>query len=167
MKGAKSATLKGIASDLLRTVPATMEYSLKVKRLQPTARLPESAHVGDAGLDVFADRETVIAPGESALIPTGLSIQLPPATEAQIRPRSGLALKHQITVLNTPGTIDEGYRGEVGVILINHGKTAFTVTPGMKIAQMVIKPVLQVQVEEVAELDVSTRGEQGFGSTGV
>jgi dUTP pyrophosphatase len=144
-----------------------MEYILKVKRLQPTARLPEYAHVGDAGLDVFSNIETVIAPGDSALIPTGLSIQLPPFTEAQIRPRSGLALKHQITVLNTPGTIDEGYRGEVGVILINHGKAPFAVTQGMKIAQMVVKPVVQVQVDEVTALELSTRGEKGFGSTGV
>lgn len=144
-----------------------MEYALKVKRLQATARLPEYAHAGDAGLDVFSSVETVIEPGHSALIPTGISIQLPPMTEAQIRPRSGLALKHQITVLNTPGTIDEGYRGEIGVILINHGKTPFTVTMGMKIAQMVVKPVFRVQVDEVQDLELSTRGEKGFGSTGV
>jgi dUTP pyrophosphatase len=144
-----------------------MEYLLKVKRLSDHARLPEYAHPGDAGLDLFSTLETIINPGESALIPTGISIQLPPCTEAQVRPRSGLALKHQVTVLNTPGTIDEGYRGEVGVILINHGKLPFQVAIGMKIAQMVIKPILNVRVEEVADLDSTRRGAGGFGSTGV
>jgi dUTP pyrophosphatase len=144
-----------------------MEFLLKVKRLNENARLPHYAHDGDAGLDLFAAAEKIIEPGDSALIPTGISIQLPPYTEAQVRPRSGLALKHQITVLNTPGTIDEGYRGEVGVILINHGKNAFHVSVGMKIAQMVIKPVLKVAVEEVEELDVTARGAGGFGSTGI
>lgn len=144
-----------------------MEYQLKVKRLSEQARLPEYAHEGDAGLDLYSSMETVIEPGESALISTGLSIQLPLYTEAQIRPRSGLALKHQVTVLNTPGTIDEGYRGEIGIILINHGKLPFEVTVGMKIAQMVIKPILQVRVDEVESLDASVRGEKGFGSTGV
>lgn len=144
-----------------------MEYVLKVKRLEDSAQLPEYAHEGDAGLDIFSKTETTIESGESALIPTGLSIQLPPFTEAQIRPRSGLALKHQVTVLNTPGTIDEGYRGEIGVILINHGKSPFKVTAGMKIAQMVIKPVFRVKVDEVKDLDTTARGEQGFGSTGL
>ena len=104
---------------------------------------------------------------ESKLIKTGISIELPPNTEAQIRPRSGLALKHQITVLNTPGTIDEGYRGEIGVILINHGKTSFKVTQGMRIAQMVIAPVIRVNIEEVEQLSDTIRGKGGFGSTGV
>lgn len=144
-----------------------MEYRLKVKRLNEHARLPEYAHEGDAGLDLYTSTEAVIAPGESALVPTGISIQLPPGTEAQIRPRSGLALKHQVTVLNTPGTIDEGYRGEIGIILINHGKHPFQITIGMKIAQMVVKPILQVRVDEVTSLDLSARGEKGFGSTGV
>ncbi|MBL1175021.1 dUTP diphosphatase [Pantanalinema sp. GBBB05] len=144
-----------------------MEYVLKVKRLEESAQLPEYAHEGDAGLDIFSNTETTIESGESALIPTGLSIQLPPFTEAQIRPRSGLALKHQVTILNTPGTIDEGYRGEIGVILINHGKLPFKVTAGMKIAQMVIKPVFRVKVDEVKDLDASARGERGFGSTGL
>ena len=144
-----------------------MEYILKVRRLQEGAQLPEYAHEGDAGLDLFSNAETIIESGESALIPTGFSIQLPPFTEAQIRPRSGLALKHQVTVLNTPGTIDEGYRGEIGVILINHGKSSFRVTVGMKIAQMVIKPVFRVKIDEVRDLEMSTRGEKGFGSTGI
>ncbi len=140
---------------------------LNIKKTHPNARLPEYAHPGDAGLDIYSVEEAVIDPGSSKLIHTGIIIELPEGTEAQVRPRSGLALKHQITVLNSPGTIDEGYRGEVGVILINHGKTAFLVEEGMKIAQMVIQPVLKVEVEEVAEMSNSSRGQGGFGSTGV
>ncbi|KJS84441.1 MAG: deoxyuridine 5'-triphosphate nucleotidohydrolase [Peptococcaceae bacterium BICA1-8] len=144
-----------------------MGLNLKVKLLDSNAKLPEYAHGGDAGLDLFSVVDVTINPGESRLIPIGIRIQLPPNTEAQIRPRSGLALKHQITILNTPGTIDEGYRGEIGVILINHGKQAFKVETGMKIAQMVIKPVLTVKVEEVIEITETERGMGGFGSTGV
>lgn len=144
-----------------------MEYVLKVKRLHEGARIPAYAHAGDAGLDLFASAAVHIPPGESALIPTGICIQLPPGTEAQIRPRSGLALKHQITVLNSPGTIDEGYRGEIGVILINHSRQEFKVEVGMKIAQMVIQPVINVKVETSEALAVTTRGENGFGSTGL
>ncbi|MGE5655657.1 MAG: dUTP diphosphatase [Actinomycetota bacterium] len=140
---------------------------LKIRRLNELAVLPQYAHVNDAGLDLFSIDELEIAAGESKLIPTGISIELPPGTEAQIRPRSGLALKHQITVLNAPGTIDEGYRGEIGVILINHGNKTFQVTKGMKIAQMVIAPVLHVEVEEVKILSNTCRGENGFGSTGM
>ena len=94
-------------------------------------------------------------------------MQLPPQTEAQIRPRSGLAIKHGISLLNTPGTIDEGYRGELGIIMINLGHSHFLIEPGMRIAQMVIAPVLKVEVAEVEELSETTRGEGGFGSTGV
>jgi dUTP pyrophosphatase len=140
---------------------------LKIKKIHPRAKLPEYAHQGDAGIDIFSVEEVVIEPGSSKLIRTGIIIELPEGTEAQVRPRSGLALKNQITVLNSPGTIDAGYRGEVGVILINHGKTAFLVEEGMKIAQMVIQPVLRVEVEEVDELSDSSRGQGGFGSTGV
>jgi dUTP pyrophosphatase len=107
-----------------------------------------------------------LEPGESRLVGTGISIELPPNTEAQVRPRSGLALKHGVTVLNTPGTIDHGYRGEVGVILINHGRARFDVHPGMKIAQMVIAPCLSVEIEESGELSGTSRGQGGFGSTG-
>lgn len=141
-------------------------YILRVKLLNKDAKMPEYAHEGDAGLDLFSTVETVVQPGESALIPTGISIQLPPGTEAQVRPRSGLALKHQITLLNTPGTIDAGYRGEICVIIINHGKVPFQVEKGMKIAQMVVKPVITVQVERVEEIESSARGAGGFGSTG-
>jgi dUTP pyrophosphatase len=140
---------------------------LKVKLLSEKAIIPQYAHQGDTGLDLFSTSETVIQPGETALISTGISIELPPETEAQIRPRSGLALKHQLTVLNTPGTIDQGYRGEIGVILINHGKLPFHVEIGMKIAQMVIKPILSVKVKNVEELDQTDRGAGGFGSTGI
>jgi len=139
---------------------------LKVKRLNPAAILPSYARAGDAGLDLFAVKALSIAPGASALVPTGIAIELPPGTEGQVRPRSGLALKHAITVLNTPGTVDEGYRGEVGVILINHGQTMFAVEAGMKIAQLVVTPRIQVEVAEVAALQDSERGAGGFGSTG-
>ena len=143
-----------------------MKLNLKVKKLNPAATLPSYAREGDAGLDLFAVKAIVIEPGKSALVPTGIAIELPSGTEAQVRPRSGLALKHAITVLNTPGTVDEGYRGEVGVILINHGATAFTVEAGMKIAQMVVSPRIQVTVVEVPELSDTQRGAGGFGSTG-
>ena len=139
---------------------------LKVKRLNPAAILPSYARAGDAGLDLFAVKALSIAPGASALVPTGIAIELPPGTEGQVRPRSGLALKHAITVLNTPGTVDEGYRGEVGVILINHGQTLFAVEAGMKIAQLVVTARIQVEVAEVAALQDSERGAGGFGSTG-
>jgi dUTP pyrophosphatase len=118
-------------------------------------------------MDLISIEEVEIKSYESKLIKTGISIELPPNTEAQIRPRSGLALKHQITVLNTPGTIDEGYRGEIGVVLINHGSISFKVLPGMRIAQMVIMPIIRVEIEEVDSLSSSIRGTDGFGSTGV
>jgi dUTP pyrophosphatase len=140
---------------------------MRVKRLNADARLPAYAHPGDAGLDLFADESLALAPGESAVVKTGVAIALPPDTEGQVRPRSGLAAKHRISVLNTPGTIDEGYRGEVGVILVNFGKSVFQVEKGMKIAQLVIKPVLRVAVTAVDSLDETTRGAGGFGSTGI
>ena len=139
---------------------------LKVKRLAGGAILPRYAHAGDAGLDLFAAVNLVLAPGDAALVATGIAIELPRGTEAQVRPRSGLALEHAVTVLNTPGTIEEGYRGEVGVILINHGKTAFTVSAGMKIAQLVVSSRLTVDVVEVESLSETERGAGGFGSTG-
>lgn len=139
---------------------------LNIRKLRPDAVIPHYAHPGDAGLDLFACEELTIEPGETAMVKSGIAIQLPPDTEAQVRPRSGLALKNQITVLNAPGTIDEGYRGEIGIILINHGQQPFQVHQGMKIAQMVIQPVLRVEVHEVETLTESARGEGGFGSTG-
>ena len=116
---------------------------------------------------LVAFQEVSSPAGDAALVRTGLSIQLPPGTEAQVRPRSGLALKRKVTVLNTPGTIDEGYRGEIGVILINHGKEDFIAEKGMKIAQLVIKPVLRVEIEEADSLTETARGIGGFGSSGV
>ena len=139
---------------------------LHVRRTNESATLPAYAHPGDAGLDLCAAEAATVRPGETRLVKTGIVIALPPGTEGQVRPRSGLALKHGITVLNTPGTIDEGYRGEVGVILINHGRAPFEVHAGMKIAQMVVQHVCRVQVEETAELSDTPRGTGGFGSTG-
>lgn len=142
-------------------------YLLKVHRIHEDAILPKYAKSGDAGLDLFSVEEVVIEPSETKLIKTGIRIELPINTEAQVRPRSGLALKNSITVLNTPGTIDQGYRGEVGIILINHGKDSFKVEKGMRIAQMVVKPVWTVDVIETDELSETERGEGGFGSSGV
>ena len=142
-------------------------FNLKVVKIHKDAILPNYAHPGDAGLDIYSVEEKLLKPGERALIKTGIKIELPKGTEAQMRPRSGLALKHGISLVNSPGTIDEGYRGEIGVIIINHGNEAFKVEKGMKICQMVVKPVWTVNVEEVSELDETSRGEGGFGSTGI
>lgn len=141
-------------------------YTLKIKKMHEDAIIPNFAHKGDAGMDLYSIEEVIIPPTESRLIKTGISIALPKNTEAQVRPRSGLALKHSVTVLNTPGTIDEGYRGEIGIILINHGKGEFIVTKNMKIAQMVVKPVYDINILEVRELNDTHRGKGGFGSTG-
>jgi len=140
---------------------------LKIKRVHPDAVLPNYANHGDAGLDLYSVEEKLILPGETVLIDTGIQIALPENTEAQIRPRSGLALKHSITLLNTPGTIDYGYRGNIGVIMINHSQEAFLVKKQMKIAQMVIAPVLRVTVSEAEELSITARGAGGFGSSGI
>ena len=139
---------------------------VRICRTDPAAQLPAYAHPGDAGMDVRSVVDLTIAPGERALVRTGLVLMLPPNAEAQVRPRSGLALKHGVTVLNTPGTIDSGYRGEVGVILINLGAEPFKVEKGMKIAQLVIAPVTQAEIVEVSEIDSTDRGAGGFGSTG-
>ncbi len=139
---------------------------LIVKRLDPAARLPERAHPGDAGLDLFAAAEVDIPAGEARLAGTGLAVELPPGTEGQVRPRSGLALRHAVTVLNAPGTIDAGYRGEVGVLLVNHGREAFRVRRGMKVAQLVVTPVVEVDVIEADALSETPRAGGGFGSTG-
>lgn len=143
-----------------------MNYTLKVQLIHEDAKMPFRANPGDAGLDLYAVEEQLIKSGEAALVPTGIVIELPKGTEAQVRPRSGLALKHSITVLNSPGTIDEGYRGEIKIILINHGKGDFLVEKHMRIAQMVVAPVLNVQVEQVEQVSDSSRSEQGFGSSG-
>ncbi len=140
---------------------------LRFRRIHPDAVLPAYAHPSDAGMDVRSVDDLVIAPGRRALVHTGLVMALPPMYEAQVRPRSGLALKNGITVLNTPGTIDSGYRGEVGVILANFGEEDFVVRKGDKIAQIVISPVTQPVIEETETVDETDRGAGGFGSTGV
>jgi dUTP pyrophosphatase len=128
----------------------------------------QTAHA--AGLDlvaaVSADHPLVLLPGQHAQVPTGLSIALPEGFEAQVRPRSGLAAKHGVTVLNAPGTVDADYRGEIGVLLINHGTEPFAIRRGERIAQMVIAPVSRAELLAVAELSSTTRGSGGFGSTG-
>jgi len=144
--------------------------TVAVRRLPHGADLPlpEYATPDSAGLDLWAAVESplTIEPGARALVPTGLAIALPPGFEAQVRPRSGLALKHGVTVLNAPGTIDADYRGEVGVILINHGAQPFTVERGQRIAQMVVARYERAVWAETDTLDASARGTGGFGSTG-
>ena len=137
------------------------------RKIDPSAQLPEYAHPGDAGMDVRSVEALTIAPGARALVHTGLVMMLPPDAEAQVRSRSGLALKHGVAVLNSPGTIDAGYRGEVGVILVNHGEEPFTVEKGMKVAQIVVAPVVRAEIAETSETDETDRGAGGFGSTGV
>ena len=140
---------------------------IRFVRLYSSAVIPNYAHDGDSGVDLFSIEDKILNPGESALIKTGIALEIPLGYEAQVRPRSGLALKHSITVLNTPGTIDAGYRGEIGVILINHGTNWFQVTAGMKIAQLVFAPVVRADLIEVNELSDTVRGVGGFGSTGI
>ncbi|MCW8914306.1 MAG: dUTP diphosphatase [Magnetovibrio sp.] len=146
------------------------QVEIGVKRLDHGADLPLPAHAtsGSAGVDLMAavDEPVTLVPGARALVQTGLSIELPEGFEAQVRPRSGLANKHGVTVLNSPGTIDADYRGEVCVILINHGQDAFTINRGERIAQMVVAPVTFVTWREENELNTSARGAGGFGSTG-
>lgn len=139
---------------------------LKIKKLKENAIIPTFAHEDDAGMDLYAVENDVVISGEWKKIPTGIAIQLEKGTEAQIRPRSGLAMKYGITMLNTPGTIDSGYRGEICVLLINHGKKDFIIQPGDRIAQMVIASYIRPEVEIVDALEDSMRGQGGFGSTG-
>lgn len=148
------------------------EVTLEVKRLAHAADLPLPSYqsAGAAGLDLLAavppQAPLVLAPGARALIPTGVAVALPSGTEAQVRPRSGLALRHGVTVLNSPGTIDADYRGEIKVMLVNLGHDPFTVTRGMRVAQLIVAPVLRVVMREHVNLDETTRGVGGFGSTG-
>ena len=144
---------------------------IKIKRLTNGAGidLPAYATSGAAGMDICAanDADIMLEAGERCAVPTGFAMAIPDGFEAQIRPRSGLALKHGISIANAPGTIDSDYRGEIAVIIINLGSAPFTIARGMRIAQMVIAPVTRGQFTEVAELDDSDRGVGGFGSTGV
>lgn len=147
-----------------------MTVTLELKRLDHGRDLPLPAYQSDlaAGLDLLAavDTPLTLAPGERTLVPTGLAMALPAGFEAQVRPRSGLAAKHGVTVLNTPGTIDADYRGEVKVILVNLGQEPFEIVRGERIAQMVVAPVLQAHIREVDSLSETARGAGGFGSTG-
>jgi dUTP pyrophosphatase len=140
---------------------------MRIKRLHPDATVPRYAHgpEEDAGMDLHSVEAVTLAPGETKLVPTGLAIELPAGYEAQIRPRSGLALKHSITLPNSPATIDPGYRGEIKVILLNLGREAFQILPGERIAQMVIARYEVVEWEE-GDLADSRRGAGGFGSSG-
>ncbi len=148
------------------------KIEVRVQRLSHAADLPLPAYQSAlaAGLDLLAavpaDAPVVIAPGGRAMIPTGLAIALPPGTEGQIRPRSGLAMRHGVTVLNSPGTVDADYRGEINVILVNLGRDSFAVSRGARIAQLVIAATAQAHICESASLDETTRGVGGFGSTG-
>ena len=139
---------------------------LRFKRIHPDAVLPAYAHPSDAGMDIRSVADLVVPARGRARVPTGLVVLLPPGYEAQVRPRSGLALKHGVTVLNTPGTIDAGYRGEIGVILFNSADADFEVRKGDRVAQLVIAPVTQPVIEEADSIDETDRGAGGFGSTG-
>ena len=143
--------------------------TLKITRLAHGADLPLPAYEseGAAGLDLRAAEACEIAAGGRALVPTGLTIALPPGFEGQVRPRSGLAIKHGVTVLNAPGTIDSDYRGEVKVILVNFGDQSFRIARGDRIAQLIVAPVTRVEIAEAESLDETARGEGGFGSSGV
>jgi len=151
-------------------VSAPQPLAVPVRRLANGRDLPLPAYESGAaaGMDLLAalDRDLVLAPGERALVPTGIQVALPVGFDGQVRPRSGLALRHGVTVLNAPGTIDADYRGEIGVVLVNLGPASFTVTRGMRIAQLVVAPVAKVGWQEVEALPESGRGEAGFGSTG-
>jgi len=140
-----------------------------IKKLSKTASIPKYETAGSSGMDLAADidEKIEIKPGDTQVVPTGLSVSIPLEFEIQIRPRSGLAAKHQLSVLNTPGTIDADYRGEIKVILINLGKKSFIVEKGLRIAQMVLCPLVKAKIKEVETLDSTTRGSGGFGSTGV
>ncbi len=149
-----------------------MSSELRILRLSHAADLPLPAYQTDraAGLDLVAavpaSAPVTIAPGERAMIPTGIAIALPPGHEGQIRPRSGIALRHGVTVLNSPGTIDADYRGEIQVILVNLGTETFQITRGTRIAQMIIAPIIHVTIVESGRLDATGREGGGFGSTG-
>ena len=147
------------------------KISVKVKRLEDDhdQPLPGYETEGSSGMDIRASvkEDVSVKPGEIKLIPTGLAVSIPPGYEGQIRPRSGLALKHGVGMVNTPGTIDSDYRGEVGIIVINWGKEPFTIRRGDRIAQMIISKVYRADIIEVEDLDSTRRGEGGFGHSGV
>ena len=143
------------------------KVEIRVKRLSPDARIPETAKPGDVAFDLFSVVDYDLEPGNRFPVPTGLAMEIPTGYEGQVRPRSGLAFRKGITTLNTPGTIDSGYRGEVKVILINHGHEPFHIEKGMRIAQLAIRSVPEARFAEVDALADSERGTDGFGSTGL
>lgn len=149
-------------------MPSSNDIPVYLKRLPHGAGLPAPAYAtaGAAGMDVVSAEDLVLAPGARHAVATGLAMAIPDGFEVQVRPRSGLALKHGISVPNTPGTIDSDYRGELKVILINHGAEPFEIRRGDRVAQLVLAPVTRASWIEVAELDETARGEGGFGSTG-
>ncbi len=136
-----------------------------VRRLRPDAQIPHQAYEGDAGLDLAACEALVLEPGERAVVPTGLAVEIPDGYAGFVQPRSGLAVRHGIGIVNSPGLIDSGYRGEIRVVLLNTGRDPFSVEAGMRIAQLVVAPVASVRLVEVDELAGSERGSRGFGSS--
>ncbi len=145
-----------------------MEYPrclIRIKRLCSFAQIPKYAHIGDSGADLYAVGDCLLQPFERKVIPTGLCVEIPAGFEGQIRPKSGLTLNSGITILNTPGTIDSTYRGEIKVILINLSSEIYQIKKGQKIAQIVVSPVIHAEFKEVEELSESQRGPKGFGST--
>lgn len=152
-----------------RTIkPAMDRLTIRIQKDHPDARLPEFAHGPgeDTGMDLFSAEEVILSPGTWASVGTGLKIELPPGYDGQLRPRSGLASEYGVTLLNAPGTIDPGYRGEVRVLMINHGDRGYTIWPGDKIAQLVVGSYAAVEWEVAEQLTESKRGDGGFGSTG-
>jgi len=144
---------------------------IKIKRLKGNEQLPLPSYMTEhaAGLDIhaFLDEDVLIAPGQRRLIPTGLVVAIPDGFEIQVRPRSGLAMRDGVTLVNTPGTIDADYRGEIGILMINHGEKPITIRTGQRIAQLVVSRVYKAELEEVDELPTSRRQEGGFGHTGL
>jgi len=139
---------------------------LAVTRLRADAVLPTQAYPGDAGLDLVACEAVVLEPGQRALVPTGIAVEIPDGYAGFVQPRSGLAARHGIGVVNSPGLVDSGYRGEIKVVLINtDAEEPFAVEPGMRVAQLVVVPVAEIRVREVGELAASARGDRGFGSS--
>ncbi len=142
------------------------EIKIRFQRISPNAKIPSYQHLGDAGADICSIINCILKPFERKGIPTGLKVELPQGYELQVRSRSGLAIKNGIIVLNSPGTIDSGYRGEIQIVLINLSENEFEITIGQRIAQLILKPVYFAQFEECDQLSESSRGNQGFGSTG-
>jgi dUTP pyrophosphatase len=139
---------------------------LPIRRLRPEARLPARAYSGDAGVDLAACERVELGPGERAMVPTGLAVAIPDGYAGFVQPRSGLAARNGLTIVNTPGLVDSGYRGELQVILLNTDRErSFVVEPGMRIAQLLVVPVAELELEEVEELPASERGVRGFGSS--